>query len=151
MFIQIQKIHPISVLFLDLAKYLLTQPDLLQEGYPLFPGDFQYERFVKTFHKVISKNKEDFDKLGVKPCDIGSHYTRKGSITIVCSGCTLSPSISLICVQARWSMVNVNDRYIHYEKAGIRFVVEVSLVFHIYVSNLLYPKHILNQELHPHK
>ena len=32
---------------LDLDKYLLTHPDLLQEGSPLFPGDSQYERFLK--------------------------------------------------------------------------------------------------------
>ena len=37
--------HLCPVLALD--KYLLTHPDLLQEGSPLFPGDSQYERFVK--------------------------------------------------------------------------------------------------------
>ena len=70
---------------MDLAKYLLTLPDLLQERSPLFPGDSQYERFVKIFHKVIRENKEEFEKLGVKPGDLGSHSARKGSITLVCS------------------------------------------------------------------
>ena len=106
---------------LALAKYLLTHPDLLQEGSPLFPGGSQYERFVKIFHKVISKNKEEFEKLGVKPGDLGSHSTRKGSITLVSSGCTVSPPMSSICLRACWSMGNVKDRYIHYEKAGDQF------------------------------
>ena len=57
MFIQIQ-IHPISILFLDLAKYLLNHPDLLQEGSSLFPGDSQYERFVKIFTKLFAKTKK---------------------------------------------------------------------------------------------
>ena len=43
-----------------------------------FPGDYQYEIFVKKFHKVIRENKEEFEKLGVKPGDLGSHSTRKG-------------------------------------------------------------------------
>ena len=81
---------------LYLAKYLLTHPDLLQEGSPLLPGDSKYEIFVKRIHKVIRENKEEFEKLGVKPGDLGSHSTRKVSITIVCSGCTVSPTMSSI-------------------------------------------------------
>ena len=103
---------------LDLAKYILIHPDLLQEGSPLFPGDSYYERFVKKIHKVIRENKEEFEKLGVKPGDLGSHSTRKGSITIVCYGFTVSPPLSLICLWACWSMGNVKDRYTHYKKAG---------------------------------
>ena len=104
-----------------LAKYLLNHPDLLQEGSTLFPRDSQYERFVKVFHKVIRENKEEFEKLGVKPGDLGSHSTGKGSITLVCSKCTVSPPMSSICLRACWSMGNVKDRYIHYEKAGDQF------------------------------
>ena len=40
---------------LALARYLLTQPDLLQEGSPLFPGDSQYEIFVKLFSQSYSR------------------------------------------------------------------------------------------------
>ena len=105
--------HLCPILALD--KYLLTHPYLLQEGYPLF------ERFVNIFHKVIRKNKEERDKLGVKPGDLGSHSTGKGSITLVCSGCTVSPPMSLICLWACWSMGNVKYRYIHYEKSGYQF------------------------------
>ena len=89
---------------MDLAKYLLTHPDLLQEGSPLFPDDSQYERFIKSFHKVILENKEEFEKLGVKPGDLGSHSTRKGSITLVCSRRTVYPPMSSICLRACWIM-----------------------------------------------
>ena len=94
---------------LALAEYLLTHPDLLQEGSPLFPGDSQYERFVKKIHKVIRENKEEFEKLGVKPGDLGSHSTRKVSIILVCSGCTLYPPMKSICLRivpsARWNLL----------------------------------------------
>ena len=104
-----------------LAKYLLTHPDLLQEGSPLFSGDYQYERFVKIIHKVICENKEEFEKLGVKPGDFGSHSTGKSSINLVYSGCTVSPPMSSIFLRACWIMGNVKDRYIHYEKSGDQF------------------------------
>ena len=82
--------------------------------------------FVILTHKQAKvlkplKVKEEFEKLGVKPGDLGSHSTRKGSITLVSSGCTVSPPMSSICLRACWSMGNVKDRYIHYEKAGDQF------------------------------
>ena len=46
----------------------------------------------------------------------------KGEITIVASGCTVSPPMAYICLRACWSMVPIKDRYIHYEKAGDQFV-----------------------------
>ena len=76
---------------------------------------------LKKIHKVIRKNKEEFEKLGVKPGDLGSHSTRKGSITLVCSGCTVSPLMSLICLRACWSMGSVKDRYIQYKNSGDQF------------------------------
>ena len=57
----------------------------------------------------------------MKPGDLGSRSTRKGSITLVCSGCTVSPPMSSICLRACWSMGNVKDRYIHYKKSGDQF------------------------------
>ena len=57
----------------------------------------------------------------MKPGDLGSHSTRKGSINLVCSGCTVSPPMSLIFLWACWSMGNAKDRYIHYKKAGDQF------------------------------
>ena len=63
-----------------------------------------------------------FVELGVQEGDLGSHSTRKGAITLVSSGCTVSPPMASICLPACWSMGPVKDRYIHYEKAGDQLV-----------------------------
>ena len=57
----------------------------------------------------------------MKPGDLESHSTIKGSITLVCSVCNVSPPMSSICLRECWSTVNVKDRYIHYEKSGDQF------------------------------
>ena len=112
---------------LALAKYTLSHPDLLQDGCLLFPGTSQYERFLyerllKVFHKVIRENRTEFEEMGVKLGDLGAHSPRKGAITLVSSGCTVSPPMASICLRACWSMGPVKDRYIHYEKAGDEYV-----------------------------
>ena len=58
----------------------------------------------------------------MKAGDLGSHSTRKGAITLVAAGCTVYPPMSSICLRACWIMGNDKDRYIHYEKAGYKFV-----------------------------
>ena len=42
---------------LCLAKYLLSHPDLLQDVSPIFPGDYQYERFINIFTKSSVKTR----------------------------------------------------------------------------------------------
>ena len=111
---------------LALSKYLLSNPSLLLKnneggGGKLFPGNYQYDRFMKIFHKVIYDNKETFRALGVEEKSLGSHSCRKGAITLCSSGCTVSPPMAAICLRACWSMGPVKDRYIHYEKAGDQF------------------------------
>ena len=71
---------------------------------------------------MISDNKDLFENLGVKEGELGSHSCRKGAITLVSAGCTVSPPMAAICLRAGWSMGPVKDRYIHYEKAGDQFV-----------------------------
>ena len=105
-----------------LAKYLFSQPDILKNNGKLFPGDHQYERFIDIFHRVIDDNSQRFQSLGVAPRSLGSHSCRKGAISLVSSGCTVSPPMASICLRACWSMGPVKDRYIHYEKAGDQFV-----------------------------
>ena len=78
-------------------------------------------RFIKIFHRVIKENIDEFKLLGVDEHTLGSHSCRKGAITIVSTGCTVSPPMASICLRAGWSMGNVKDRYIHYEKAGDQF------------------------------
>ena len=107
---------------LALARYLLSNPDILKNGGLLFPGQHQYTRFMNVFHKVIRDNKGLFEANGVKEGELGSHSCRKGAITLVSAGCTVSPPMAAICLRAGWSMGPVKDRYIHYEKAGDQFV-----------------------------
>ena len=57
---------------LALAKYLLSNPDLLNGNCPLFTGKNQYERFIKIFHRVIHENKETFYIIGVGGHTLGS-------------------------------------------------------------------------------
>ena len=80
-----------------------------------------YDRFIKTFHRVIEDNIDDFKYLGVQEHTLGSHSCRKGGITLLSTGCTASPPMASICLRAGWSMGNVKDRYIHYEKAGDQY------------------------------
>ena len=70
---------------------------------------------------MITDNLDEFKLLGVEEHTLGSHSCRKGAITLVSTGCTASPSMASICLRAGWSMGNVKDRYIHYEKSGDQY------------------------------
>ena len=105
-----------------LPKYLFSHPDILTTNSKLFPGNHRYERFLKIFHKIINNNIEEFQSLGSEKGTIGSHSVRKEAITIVASGCTVSPTMASICLRSCWSMGPIKDRYVHYEKAGYQFV-----------------------------
>ena len=87
----------------------------------LFPGNHQYEIFLKIFHKIINANLEELKSLGVEKGTIGSHSARKGAITIVSSGFTVYPPMAYICLKDFWSMGPIKYRYIHYEKAVDQF------------------------------
>ena len=114
--------NPFLCPVLALGRYVLSNPDILKNKGLLFPGQHQYTRFMNIFHKVIRENKELFEAHGIQEGDLGSHSCRKGAITLVSAGCTVSPPMAAICLRAGWSMGPVKDRYIHYEKAGDQFV-----------------------------
>jgi len=59
--------------------------------------------------------------LGVEKNTLGTHSCRKGAITVVSTGCTVSPPIASICLRAGWTLGTIKDRYIHYNKAGDQF------------------------------
>ena len=84
---------------LSLAKYLLSQPNLLKGECKLFPGYNQYERFMRISHKVIKYHIGEFRVLGVEKGSLGSHLFRKGVIKLVSSGCTVSTPLSSICLR----------------------------------------------------
>ena len=96
-----------SVLYL--AKYLLSNLDILTTNYPIFPGNCQYEIFLKIFHKVIKDNFDHFQPLGVEKGIIGAHSIIKGAITIVVTGCIVSPPMASICLRVGWSMGPIKD------------------------------------------
>ena len=41
-----------------LAKYFFSHPKILNTNSKLFPGNHQYERLLKIFHRIINKNLE---------------------------------------------------------------------------------------------
>jgi len=95
---------------LSLAKYLIVHQDIVtSSGNLLFPGEEQYRRFIRIFNRTIADNKEEFASLGVIEGMLGSHSCRKGAITLVATGCTVSPSMAAICLRAGWSMGPVRD------------------------------------------
>ena len=107
---------------LALDEYLFYNLDILTTNSPLFPGNCQYEIFLKMFHKVIKEHFDRFQPLGVEKGMIGAHYIRKGAITVVANGYTFSPPMASIFLRSGWIMGTIIDRFIHYEKAGDQFV-----------------------------
>ena len=106
---------------LVLEKYLLSYPDLLNGIFPLFPGNNQYDRFIKIFHRVIHENKETFHILGVEEHSLGYHLCHKGAINMCLYGCTVFPPMASICLKYVCIMGPVKDRYIHYKNSGDQF------------------------------
>ena len=94
---------PSTCCHLALACYLFANPGILLNNdssrgpNKLFPGSNQYERFMKVFHRVMRNNEEAFQRVGVKPGDLGSHSTRKGACSLAASGSNVSPPIVSIC------------------------------------------------------
>ena len=79
--------NPFICPILALSKYVFANPDLVNDGKNLlFPGEHQYERFIKIFNKAISSNDDEFKALGVAEKMLGTHSARKGCITLVSAG-----------------------------------------------------------------
>ena len=107
---------------LDLDKCSFSYTYILTTNLRLFPGNHQYEIFLKIFHKIINGNIEEFQSVGVEKGTLGSHSVRKGAIAIVSSGFTVYPPMAYICLRDFWSMGPIKYRYILYEKASDQFV-----------------------------
>jgi hypothetical protein len=91
----------------------------------LFPGGNQYDRFMDCLHRIIDKHHEEFYALGISAGDLGSHSARKGACSYASAGTTVSPPIVSICLRAMWSMGQVKERYLQYEKAGDQYLGRV--------------------------
>ncbi|ETV77444.1 hypothetical protein H257_08861 [Aphanomyces astaci] len=83
-------------------------------------GANQRDRFGKALKAL------DYTVLGEAASGtVGTHSIRKGAATFVCSGSTSGPSVISVCLRCGWSLGNVVERYMHYEKAGDQFVGRV--------------------------
>ena len=91
----------------------------------LFPGGNQYDRFMDCLHRIIDKHQDEFYSLGISAGDLGSHSARKGACSYASAGSTVSPPIVSICLRAMWSMGQVKERYLQYEKAGDQYLGRV--------------------------
>ena len=108
--------------FLSFAKYAITHPNILTGTCNIFEGASQYERFRNIFLETIKKYRSEFASIGVSPEDFGTHSIRKGAVTLISTGTTVSPPMASICLRANWSLGGVQSRYIKYEKAGDQYV-----------------------------
>jgi hypothetical protein len=88
----------------------------------LFPGQFQYERFMSCLHWIVEKYPAVFFTLGMSPGDLGSHLARRGARSYICAGTMVSLPMVPICLCAMWSMGHIKERYLQYEKAGDQYL-----------------------------
>ena len=98
---------------LALSLYLLLNPDILKGDAPLFQGKEKtaFTRYSDNFNKLKEEMKDDLEALGFSPRDLGTHSARKGVATMVATGCTVSPPIVSLCIQAGWVIGVVKDKY----------------------------------------
>jgi hypothetical protein len=80
----------------------------------LFPGQFQYKRFMSCLHQIVEKYPAVFFALDISPGNLGSHSARKGASSHACAGTTVSPPMVFICLCAMWSMGHTKERYLQY-------------------------------------
>ena len=81
---------------------------------------------VGLYRQIIADEDSILDSVPrLRPADLISRLEVQEShdcLTLVTTGCTVSPPMAAVCIRAGWSMGPVKDRYIHYEKAGDEFV-----------------------------
>ncbi|RHX99652.1 hypothetical protein DYB36_013962 [Aphanomyces astaci] len=109
---------PAVCAFLAFGNYFACNPTLTSGA--LFPGARQRDRFGKALKTLVLSVFGDNAEGAV-----GTHSIRKGAATFVCSGSTSGPSVISVCLRCGWSLGNVVERYMHYEKAGDQFVGRV--------------------------
>ena len=63
--------------------------------------------------------------VGVNSGELGTHSCRKGTATMVSSGCTVTPPNTLLFIRCGWSMGVVKEIEIKYQgEMGKRFYVQ---------------------------
>ena len=72
--------------------------------------------------KLVKQLDTQLKRLGFEAGDLGSHSYHKGVATMVASGCTVSPPIFALCIQAGWFLGGVKDKYLFREKSGDQYI-----------------------------
>ena len=114
-------LNPTICPVLAMARYLLSNEEILKEKSKLFPGTKQYDRYSKYMKTFFAKNKELFLARDMDVSELGSHSARKGAATYCLSGCTVAPPFVAVCLRACWSL-GVKDRYLRHDSAGDRYL-----------------------------
>ena len=65
-------------------------------GSRLFPGNSQYNRFMRIFNAAIADDEEKFYNLGVQLGDFGYHSTQKVYPSMVAAGWIVSPLMEIM-------------------------------------------------------
>jgi hypothetical protein len=105
--------------FLALGLYFLAFRGLASgEKGLLFQGKDQYQRASTGLQRKAVELKDMLECFGIKPQDIGTHSSRKGSTTYMASGSTAGPGMAAICIRAGWTVGAIQDRYIQFDLAG---------------------------------
>ena len=109
--------------FLSLAVYIFCLPFKDSQSDSLFPGESQKDRFSKNLQGIVENLDEVFiNQLGGTTVeDIGTHSTRKGSVSYVLS-LAGGPNVIQVFLRCCWSLGNVQDRYVFLDSGGDQFV-----------------------------
>ena len=107
---------------LALVGYIISHPSIITGQSNLFEGHSQYERFKKIFNSVVQTHIFEFDCLVISVGYFLTYPIRKGSVTFLAKGFTVSLPMALICLRVNWALGGVKDIYIKYMKSGYQFV-----------------------------
>ena len=92
--------NPFICPILSLARYISSNPSILQGNCTLFESSDPYQRYIKDIRSILEKYVNIFLDLGVDIDDLGSHSVRKGSASKCSTGSTVSPPMVSICLRA---------------------------------------------------
>ena len=114
----IPEVCPILALAIYWASHKFT------EDSHLFPGDEQYNRFVRSFKRILQQEEisAELVRRGVDVTELGSHSIRKGSATFCASGSTSCPPQMAINLRGGWDIGQVQSSYFRFQNAGDYFV-----------------------------
>ena len=77
---------------------------------------------TRDLAKCLEDNKQAFNDFGIDISDIGTHSSRKGSVTHCITGSTIHLTIVSTCLRFGWIMGPMKETYIHYKKYGDQYV-----------------------------